>query len=415
MLTAACGGGDDAQSAADDPTPRSTSETSAATPATEAPTTGSQPTERSNQAPVTVAPNPPVSGTPIPGATAPTSSGDRPTPATNATSIPPATETPEVQPGPDPHALYLLDVAFSYWTDRGLSSRTYVAMGHYADKAIEVDPTITTAYILRAHRHNHYDRFDLALADLDHAFQILGEVAQPTSRDDGVWPHLHDRNTGEPTARMLEHAHVMRAYALTRKGQYAAAQQSLDAQSGSTFEAKSVQMLIGHYTGNFEAAAHDCCRNVNLYSIGGGLFGGVTDPDYPQPELDVEIKLDPSNIEALSERAWFNFWLGDYDAASADLDALDAARAPANVTQGMRGALHRATRDHEAVINHYTEHLASQQVASLPDHRRYRYHFSRGQAYLESGQTGAAVSDFEQSLALPGLCAFLEKYKGRVI
>jgi len=394
MITAACGGGDDAQSAADGPTPRAKSETNAATPATEAPTTGSQPAERSNQARATVAPNRPVSGTAIPGATAPTSSGDRPTPATSATSEPPATETPEAQQGPDPRALYLLDVAFSHWTSIGLRSRTHVAIGHYADKAIEADPTITTAYILRAHRHNRFDRFDLALADLDHAFQILGEVAQPTSGDDGVWPHLYDRITGEPTAQLLDYAHVMRAYALTRKGQYDAARQSLAAQSGSTLEAKSVQMLIDHYTGNFEAAAHNCCRNVNIYSIGEGGFD-----DYPQPELDVEIKLDPSNIEALTERASFNLWLGDYDAASADLDALDAAGAPANVSQRIRDDLHRATRDHEAVIQDYTEHLASQRVANRPDYQRYGLHSVRGLAYLETGQTGAAVSDFEQDLA----------------
>lgn len=197
---------------------------------------------------------------------------------------------------------------------------------------------------------------------------------------------------------MLDYAHVMRAYALTRKGQYDAAQQSLDAQSGSTLEAKSVQMLIDHYTGNFEAAAHKCCRNVNIYSIGGPSGAGRYD-DYPQPELDVEIKLDPSNIEALTQRASFNFWLGDYNAVSADLNALDAAGAPAAVSQRIRDGLHRATRDHEAVIHDYTEHLASQRVANLPDHRRYVYHAVRGQAYLETGQTGTAVSDFEQDLA----------------
>ena len=395
MLTAACAGGDDAQSATASQTTRATNGINAATPATEATTTGSQLAERSDQARATVAPNRPVSGTATTGATAPTSSGDRPTTATNTTSIPPATETPEAQKRPDPRALYLLDVAFSHWTSIGLRSRTHVALGHYADKAIEVDPTITTAYILRAHRHNRFDRFDLALADLDRAFQNLGEVAQPTSGDDGVWPHLHDRNTGEPTTRMLDYAHVMRAYALTRKGQYDAARQSLAAQSGSTSEAKSVQMLIDHYTGNFEAAAHNCCRNVNIYSIGEGGFD-----DYPQPDLDVEIKLDPSNIEALSERAIFNLWLGDYDAASADLDALNAAGAPARVSRGIRDGLHRATKDHEAVIRDYTEYLASQQAANLPDYRRYGYHFVRGRAYLETGQTGAAVSDFEQSLAL---------------
>ena len=398
MLTAACGGGDDAQSATASQATPATSGTNTAIPATGTPTTGSQPAEQSNQARATVAPNQPVSGTAIPGATAPTSSGDRPTPATSATSIPPATETPEAQKRPDPRALHLMDVAFSHWTDRGLRSRNHVALGHYADKAIEVDPTITTAYILRAHAHNRFDRFDLALADLDRAFQILGEVAQPTSGDDGVWPHLHDRNTGEPTALMLDYAHVMRAYALTRKGQYDAAQQSLDAQSTSSFEAKSVQMLIDHYTGNFEAAAHNCCRNVNIYSIG-GPFGGMEYPDYPQPDLDVEIKLDPSNIEALTERASFNLWLGDHDATSADLDALNAAGAPAHVKQRIRDDLHRATRDHEAVIHDYTEYLASQRVANLPDHRRYGYHIVRGQAYLETGQTGAAVSDFEQGLA----------------
>ena len=59
--------------------------------------------------------------------------------------MPPATETPEAQQGPDPRALYLLDVAFSHWTDSGLRSKTHMAIGHYADKAIEVDPTITTA------------------------------------------------------------------------------------------------------------------------------------------------------------------------------------------------------------------------------------------------------------------------------
>ena len=99
-------------------------------------------------------------------------------------------------------------------------------------------------------------------------------------------------------------------------------------------------MLIDHYTGNFEAAAHNCCRNVNLYSIGERGFD-----DYPQPELDVEIKLDPSNIEAITERASFNLWLGDYDAASADLDALNAAGAPANVSRGIRDALHRAHQE----------------------------------------------------------------------
>ena len=368
-------------------------------PARDATTTGSQPAERSDQARATVAPNRPVSGTATTSATAPTSSGDRPTLATNATSIPPATETPEVQRRPDPRALHLLDVAFSHWTDLGLRSRAHMAMGHYADKAIQADPTITTAYILRAHAHNRFDRFDLALADLDHAFQILGEVAQPTSGDDGQWSHLHDRNTGEPTVLMLDYAHVMRAYALTRKGQYDAAQQSLDAQSGSTFEAKGVQMLIDHYTEDFEEAAHNCCQNVNIYNIG-GPFGAMTYPDYPQPDLDVEIKLDPSNIEALTQRASFNLWLGDHDATSADLDALDAAGAPARVSRGIRDDLHRATRDHEAVISDYTEYLASQQVANLPDYKRYVYHSVRGQAYLETGQTGAAVSDFEQSLAL---------------
>lgn len=397
MLTAACGGGDDAQSATASQITGATNGTSTAKPATET-TTGSQPAEQSNQARATVAPNRPVSGTATTSATAPTSSSDRPTPATNATSIPPATETPEAQKRPDPRALYLLDVAFSHWTHQGLRSRTHVAIGHYADKAIEADPTITTAYILRAHRHNRFDRFDLALADLDHAFQILGEVAQPTSGDDGVWPHLYDRITGEPTAQLLDYAYVMRAYALARKGQYDAAQQSLDAQSGSTLEAKSVQMLIGHYTEDFEAAAHNCCQNVNIYSIG-GPFGAMEYPDYPQPELDLEIKIDPSNIEALTKRASFNLWLGDHDATSADLDALNAAGAPARVNRGIRDDLHRATGDHEAIIHDYTQLLASQQVANLPEYQRHFYHSVRGQAYLETGQTGAAVSDFEQSLA----------------
>ena len=132
--------------------------------------------------------------------------------------------------------MHLLDVAFSHWSDVQLRGKNHAPIGHYANKAIETDPTVATAYILRAHGHNGFDRFDLALADLDRAFQLHGEPAQPSLGDDGVWPHLHDRNTGEPTARLLDHAHVMRAYALARKGQYDAAQQSLDAESGSAFE-----------------------------------------------------------------------------------------------------------------------------------------------------------------------------------
>ena len=42
-------------------------------------------------------------------------------------------------------------------------------------------------------------------------------------------------------------------------------------------------------------------------------------------------------------------------------------------------------------------YLASQQVANRPEYQRHFYHSVRGQAYLETGQTGAAVSDFEQS------------------
>ena len=71
---------DDAQSAAASQTTRATNGTNIATPTTETPTNGSQPTERSNQTPATDRPttdrNPAPQST---SATAPTSSGDRPT------------------------------------------------------------------------------------------------------------------------------------------------------------------------------------------------------------------------------------------------------------------------------------------------------------------------------------------------
>ena len=167
-----------------------------------------------------------------------------------------------------------------------------------------------------------------------------------------------------------------------------------------TTRPRSFRCSSDHNTENFDRAGDACCRDIRLYSIHGKPYAHWAHDQYPQPELDVEIKLDPSNITALTERAGFNFWLGDYEATLADLDALDTAGGPTHHIRSFRAALHRDTRNHEAVIRDQTEYLASQQVASLPDHQRWYYHAVRGQARLQTGQTDAAVSDFEQSLAL---------------
>lgn len=398
LLVAACGGDDDGQTATDSQTSRTTNQTNGSTPTTRTLTTGSQPTERPNQASATVAPNRPASrdGTTT---AAPTSSDGQPTTAVNTTSTPPVTEEPETQQAHDPAALRLLDTAARFMTAfegrYAVRSDWYVAIGHYASNAIEADPTLTTAYIFRAHSHNGLDQFDLALADLDRAFQLHEHAGQLASTRD-----LYDKDTGVPAAATLDFAHIIRAYALTRKGQHDAAQQSLDAHTHPNHETEIVQMLIDHNTENFDRAGDACCRDIRLYSIHGKPYAHWAHDQYPQPELDVEIKLDPSNITALTERAGFNFWIGDYEAALADLDALDTAGGPTPHIRSFRAALHRDTRNHEAVIRDQTEYLASQQVASLPDHQRWYYHAVRGQARLQTGQTDAAVSDFEQSLAL---------------
>ena len=390
LLAAACGGADDAQSPTDSQNPRATNGTNASTSAAKMPTTGSQPTERSNQAPATAAPRQPTSSDGAITATGPTPSNGQPATSASATSIPSATEEPETPQGHDPIALRLLDVAASYWNENRLRSNRYVAIGHYAGRAIETAPTLAAAYFLRAHAHNGLDRFDLALADLDRAFQLHDEAPQPASRG-----YLYDENTGVSTSTMLDYAHIMRAYALTRKGQHDAAQQSLDAQNSTKHEAEIVQMLIDHNTGNFRQAGDACCRSLGIYSIGNKPGAGISD-QYPQPDLDVEIKLDPSNTTALTERAKFHIVLGDYEAARADLDALGTAGVS---TDWLRAALHRASRDYEAVARDYTEFLASEQIASLPDHERWHFHFVRGQAHLETGRPDAALADFEQSLA----------------
>ena len=391
LIVAACAGADDAQPPTDSQTARATNGTNASTPAVGTPTTGSLPTERSNPAPATVTPNRPASN----GATAatPSSSNGQPSMAVNATSIPPATDEPETQQGHDPVALRLLDVAASYWNENQLRSDWHVAIGHYAGMAIEIDPTLAAAYFLRAHAHNGLDRFDLALTDLDRAFQLHDEAPQPASRG-----HLYDEDTGAPTSTMLDYAHIMRAYALTRKGQHDAAQQSLDARTITKHEAEIVQMLIDHNAGNFRDAGDACCRSITLYSIGNKAGAGISD-HYPQPDLDVEIKLDPSNTTALTERAKFHIVLGDYEAARSDLDTLDALGTAGVSTDWLRAALHRASRDYEAVARDYTEFLASEQIASLPDHERWHFHVVRGQAHLETGRPDAALADFEQSLA----------------
>lgn len=393
LLVAACGGDDDGQTPTDSQTSQATNQTNGSTPATRTLTTGSQPTERSNQASTTVAPNRPASrdGT---TATAPTSSDARPSTAVNAPTIPPATEEPETQPAHDPVALRLLDIAARYLLpELALASEEYAAIRHYAGKAIEADSTLAAAYILRAHAYNGFDQFDLALTDLDRAFQLHEHAGQLASTYD-----LYDKDTGVPTAPTLDFAHLIRAYALTRKGQHDAAQQSLDAQTHPNYETEIVQMLIDHNTENFLRAADVCCRDIRLYSIGTKI-GAAWFDDYPQPELDIEIKLDPSNITALTERAGFNIWLGDYEAALADLDALETAGGPPSHIRSFRAALHLGSRNHEAVIRAQTEYLASQQVASLPYYRRWQYHAVRGQAHLATGRTDAAVADFEQSLA----------------
>lgn len=389
LIAAACGGADDAQSPTDSQNPRATNGTNASTSATGTPTTSSQPTRRSNQAPATAAPSQPTSSDTTRTA-APASPNRQPEPAASATSIPSATEEPETQEGHHPVALRLLDVAASYWNQNKLRSDRHVAIGHYAGRAIETDPTLAAAYFLRAHSHNGLDRFDLALADLDRALQLYDEAPQLASRG-----YLYDEDTGVSTSTMLDYAHIMRAYALTRKGQHDAAQQSLDAQNSTKHEADIVQMLIDHNTGNFRQAGDACCRSITLYSIGNKPGAGISD-EYPQPDLDVEIKLDPSNTTALTERAKFHIVLGDYEAARADLDALGTAGVS---TDWLRAALHRASRDYEAVARDYTEFLASEQIASLPDHERWHFHVVRGQAHLETGRPDAALADFEQSLA----------------
>ena len=177
---------------------------------------------------------------------------------------------------------------------------------HHASKAIAENPQLTDAYILRGYGYNGLRKFDLALQDLDRAIEIghADEAGEDSPRKEVA--SIMARHLGIPEA--MGQTQALRGYALTRMGRHDEAMQALTQTSQSDSRVPGTFLALVHYNqGNYDQARETNCTDI--FDMQRDLVSALES----QPALDVDIKLDPNNAQALARRAGLHYSFGEYD------------------------------------------------------------------------------------------------------
>ena len=257
-------------------------------------------------------PTPAASAGPNPESDGPTTAPGRPSgPAPTPTSTPGAmANTPAAVPE---------NLKTATWM---LGQFRYKSVVHHATLAIAENPSVADAYVFRAYARIALRQFEPALEDLETAIDLGWK---PLEGDALVLATARNRLVSDfGRFESMMHAQVLRAFALTRLGQHEEAVRALRRIGGGPY---------GRYYGTVHAIAHynlgdygdigGCCERNRVLGVRSDDVGDRLRQQ--QPGLDVDIRLNPSDADALKKRAELHRDLGELEKALHDHELAIAA------------------------------------------------------------------------------------------
>jgi len=278
--------------------------------------------------------------------------------------------------------------------------------------AIQLVPDNAAAYNNRGKVYTDQGDIEQAVADFGHALQLRPDYAEAYNNRGILYFNLGDYEQAiidYDKAIELQHDPLSwpynnRANAYRKLGNF---EQALaDYTTAIELQPDFAQAYAGRghaHTdlGNFEQAVTDCTKAIELQPNFAGFYNNrgfsyYYQGDFTQAiaDFDQAIQLQPDNAGAYLNRGVALFDQGDTEAAIADYKkAIELEHDPLCTPYNNLGNAYRQLGDFEQAIVCFTTAIDLQ-----PDFSPAYY--NRGLAYVQSGDTTAAIPDLETALAL---------------